>query len=504
MQVINLTPREYQKAILETAKRNNTLVVLPTGIGKTAIAILLAENRINLYPNSKILISSPTKPLCSQHVKSFGEFTDMDKNKIILYTGAINPSKRIDLWDNGRIIVATPQTIKSDIENKRISLDNVSLLVIDEAHRSRMKYASTFLSEAYNKTARSKRILALTASPGNTKEKIEEICNNLNINAIEIRSLEDEDVKPYVQEKKIEWINVDLPKEFNNIKNLINQLKDEKINELKRIIPHKKFFNRKDLLNLQFSFRKSISKGNKIAFWGVSLTAQLLKLSYALELIETQGVKQLIEYWNKLNKEQTKAAKMIVSDPRIRKAMQLSLDFSEQKHPKMDKLKEIVTNELNENKDSRIIIFANFRNTVDEIYNELKKDNIIRPVILVGQKEGLKQTEQVKRIKEFGEGIYNVLIGTSISEEGLHIGSANLAIFYEPVASEIRTIQRAGRVGRLIKGKIIFLITKKTRDEAYYWSSRSKEKIMKRMLYDLKSKLPMQRKLGDFENEADS
>lgn len=501
MKIVDFTPREYQYAIFEIAKKHNTLVVLPTGIGKTAIAVLVAENRLNLYPESKIIICSPTKPLCAQHVKSFIKSTDMGKENIILYTGAVSPEKRKELWNNGKIIIATPQTIESDLVNKRISLENISLLVIDEAHRSRMKYANTFVAKNYNENAKNKRILALTASPGSTKERIEEIRENLFLDKVEIRSETDSDVSPYVQEKEIEWVHVSLPNEFDRIKNLIKQFRDEKIIELKRIIPEKKFFNKKDLLNLQFSFRKSITKGNKMAFWGVSLTAQLLKLSYALELIETQGVRQLIQYWDKLEEDTSKAAKIITNDSRIRQAMQLSLDFQESKHPKMQKLKEIVLSELNKNKDSRIIIFANFRNTIDEIYKELN-DKMIKPVILVGQKEGLTQKEQVKRIKEFGEGVYNVLIGTSISEEGLDIPTANLAIFYEPVASEIRMIQRRGRVGRTIKGKIIFLITKKTRDEAYYWSSKSKERTMKRTLYDMKEEKTNQVRLGEFNDSS--
>ena len=500
MKILNFTPREYQNAIFETVKGHNTLVVLPTGIGKTAIAILLSENRLNLYPESKILICSPTKPLCAQHVKSFTKFTDVDKEDIVIYTGAIPPKKRADLWNNGKIIIATPQTIESDLINNRISLESTSLLVIDEAHRSRMKYANTLVAKNYNENAKNKRILALTASPGSTKERIDEIRDNLFLDRVEIRAETDKDVSPYVQEKEIEWVHVNLPSEFDRIKNLIKQLRDDKINELKRIIPQKKFFNKKDLLNLQFSFRKSITKGNKMAFWGISLTAQLLKLSYALELVETQGIRQLIQYWNKLEDDTSKAAKIIINDSRIKQAIQLSSDFQENKHPKMLKLKEIVLNELNKNNESRVIIFANFRNTINEIYKELN-DHLIKPVILVGQKEGLTQKEQIKRIKEFGEGIYNVLIGTSISEEGLDIPTANLAIFYEPVPSEIRMIQRGGRVGRTIKGKIIFLITKKTRDEAYYWSSKSKEKTMKRTLYNIKNKVNIQSRIGEFNND---
>ena len=403
MEILNFTPREYQKNILETAKNNNTLVVVPTGLGKTKIAIALAVERLNKFPESKILMCSPTKPLSHQIYNEFKKETNLDHNKISLLTGATQPEKRINLWNNGKVIIATPQTIESDIINNRISLNNISLLVLDEAHKSRMKYASTFVAKNYNENALNKRILALTASPGSTKERINEIKNNLFLDCVEIRTETDDDVKPYIQEKEIEWVNVNLPAEFEKIKDMITSVRDEKINELKRIVPNKKFFNKKDLLNLQFQFRKSIMKGNKVAFWGVSLTAQLLKISHALELIETQGIKQLIQYWNKLEKDTSKAAKFIVNDSRIIKAMQYCLEFNENRHPKMQKLKEIIQNELEKNKEAKIIVFANFRNTIDEIYKEIN-NNPVKPVILVGQKEGLTQKEQIKRIRDFEDG----------------------------------------------------------------------------------------------------
>jgi Fanconi anemia group M protein len=87
-----------------------------------------------------------------------------------------------------------------------------------------------------------------------------------------------------------------------------------------------------------------------------------------------------------------------------------------------------------------------------------------------------------------------------VGEEGLDVPAVDYAIFYEPVPSEIRSIQRRGRVGRQIAGKVYFLITKDTRDEVYYWSSLRKEKRMKGILYDLKNgkKLDKKKSLLDW------
>ena len=106
----------------------------------------------------------------------------------------------------------------------------------------------------------------------------------------------------------------------------------------------------------------------------------------------------------------------------------------------------------------------------------------------------MSQKEQINVIRDYEAGVYNCLVTSPVGEEGLHIPSADLAIFYEPVPSEIRTIQRRGRVGRTKVGKIIFLLTRKTRDEAYHYVARNKEQRMKEILKDMQKG----NKLGEF------
>ena len=118
----------------------------------------------------------------------------------------------------------------------------------------------------------------------------------------------------------------------------------------------------------------------------------------------------------------------------------------------------------------------------------------VRPVRFIGQAgrgedKGLTQKEQAEIIKKFKEGKYNVLIATSVAEEGLDIPSTDLVVFYEPIPSEIRTIQRRGRTGRKMPGKVSILITKGTPDEGYYWVAKRKEKHMRSELETLRSSL---------------
>ncbi len=491
MQIKNFTPREYQLSILNTCKNKNTLVCIPTGLGKTKIAILMIIEQLNKHPDTKALILTPTKPLANQICNEIKECTTIEPNKIILLTGALSPTKRINLYEEAKVIVATPQTIEEDLENNKINLDEFSLLVIDEAHRSRERFANTGVAKYYMQQAKYKRILALTASPGSTKAKIEEICINLYIDAVEIRSETDEDISSFVQNKEVEYVNVDLPEQLKFIHYLIKEAYRGKLGNLKSFNISKPVsqITKVDLLFLQQRLQRDIRNNNPAAFYGLSLVAQLLKLNFAMEMVETQGLSSLNDFLNKLETDESKAALNILKDESIIKAKRLCAELLQKEidHPKIDKLKEIVSSTLESKKDARIIIFANYRNTVDNLLKTINSTGI-PTTRLVGQKEGLTQKQQMETIEDFNQGKYNCLVATSIGEEGLHIGGADVAIFYDNTPSSIRKIQRSGRVGRLKPGRIIFMITKGTRDAAYHWKSQKDEKRMKGILYGMKDK----------------
>jgi Fanconi anemia group M protein len=401
----------------------------------------------------------------------------------------IKPEKRSEIYREKKLILATPQTIERDLKKGRLSLKDFVLLVADESHHSVGRYAYPYVSRRYRQEAENPRILGLTASPGGSREKINEICQNLGIDAVEIRTERDRDVTPYVKEKQIEWVYVELPESFLRIKKLLGSVYQSRIKTLQKLgFVRKKRISKKELLELQSKLMKGVNEGYRKALFGITPCIQAIKIEHALGLLETQGIVILEKYWRKLRKEGSKVNKKIVANRDVQAAMLLTQELKESgsKHPKMGKLCSVVNQQLLEKPDSKIIIFANYRDSVKEIVSVLKKIPAIKPVEFVGQRLGITQKEQVKRLEDFRSGIYNILVGTSISEEGLDIPAMDLAIFYEPVPSEIRSIQRRGRVGRQVAGKIVVLITKKTRDEAYYWTARAKERRMKGVLYGMK------------------
>lgn len=487
--------RLYQEAILNTARARNTLVVLPTGTGKTPIAALLAAERLEKFPESKVLVLAPTKPLASQHEKSFRKFLNIDEGKIILLTGAIPAADRERYYSNAKIIFSTPQTSENDIKNGNLNLKNFSLLVVDEAHRSIGNYAYTSVALAFKERS-SGLILALTASPGSSEEKIKRICENLFIEAVEIRSEKDEDVSRYVQDVAIETIKVDLPEEMKTIQSLLKTILKKRIEKLNSFKLH--IITKKDLIDSQRRMAKNLRR-NPAGYAIISFITEAIKIWHLLEMMETQSIFSSMSYVEKLGKDKSKSAQRLLIDSDFLKAVGLMEKSGE--HPKIMKLVDIVSGELKAGK--KIIIFSHYRDNIDLIKSKLSEVLKCIPVVLIGQSgsKGLSQKEQIDIVRSFDDGTYNCLITSPIGEEGLHIGSADTAVFYDSVASEIRTIQRRGRVGRSKIGKIVFLITRGTRDEANFYIARRKEKKMKEILSGMKKDFEEkneQKRLGEF------
>ncbi len=491
--IIGFQAREYQKTIFNSSKTQNTLVCLPTGTGKTKLAILLLIDRLNKFPKSNIIIVSPSKPLSSQICEEIKSNTDIPKEEINLLTGTIKPEERSKIFSKSKVIVATPQTIQFDTQNKRISLKSTSLLVIDECHRSKEKFANTVVAKEYNKEANNNLILALTASPGATKEKVSEVCSNLFIKNIELRTETDDDLAVHIQQKENENIKVKLPEEFQTIQASLKGQYKSRATGLKMygFTKPASVINKTDLLSYQRSLQQSIKAGDFLAYRGVSDVAAMIKLNHALGLIETQTPKALQDYFKKLETETSKASKNILSNKQIQSAIKQTDKLVQNNilHPKTEKLKEIIKDELTKHKNTKTIIFANYRSTVNELKHILSEIPHAKPAILIGQKKGFTQKEQLNTIEKFNNHKFNILICTSIGEEGLSIGSLDLAIFYDHTASEIRKIQRSGRVARVKPGKIVNLITEKTLDEAMLWTAKRKEAKMHNLLNYMKKNL---------------
>ncbi|MDO8511144.1 MAG: DEAD/DEAH box helicase [Nanoarchaeota archaeon] len=499
----NFTPRLYQQTILGTAARHNTLVVLPTGLGKTAIAFLLTAQRLNNYPNSKILMLAPTKPLCEQHVGSFREHLEISPEKVVLFTGSVSPEKRALLWKEAQIIISTPQGLENDIINNRINLKEVSLLIFDEAHHATGEYAYVWIANQYDKTSSSARILALTASPGSDMETVKEVTTNLKIEKVEVRTEKDADVKPYVQKTHKNWVEVEFPAELKKIQLLLKDCRKTKLIEAQNLGYCSDLeMSKGALLALQLELQKKISSGFRDfeLMRSISLIAEAMKVDHALELLETQGIKPLHTYFKRMQQDaltsKVKAVQNLMQDELFKSSLYFTEELVKQNigHPKLIKLREILQETIGKDANAKAIIFTQFRDSAEEIVKNVNELNI-KNHIFVGQAKknglGFSQKQQKEILDKFSRGEFNILVATSVAEEGLDIPKVDKVIFYEPIPSAIRSIQRRGRTGRLEEGEVTILMTKGTRDEIYKWSAHHKEKRMYRNLEQLKKEFSL-------------
>ncbi len=527
LKVDTILYRQYQQNIINRCQNKNSLVILPTGLGKTIIGILLIARSLQKYHYGKILILAPTRPLISQHVASCRKFLMIHENAITALTGRNKPDHRILLFNTSRIIVSTPQVIKNDLERGRYNLGQVSLIIFDEAHRTKGNYSYNFISNEYVQGCSDPMLLGLTASPGKDFNNIQQICDNLFIENVISKSHNDGDVIEYFYDIDIIIEKVNLNARILELReiwsNLFEILLTFFIN--KGIInPSKKYFSKLSFLDIIRDISLSLKQenGNEIIITEEELREKLvykdpklidiikekninihtifsfcascISLLHAKELLETQDISLFKSFLDKIF---NKSEHQVKSAERIAKTEHFKLIYSiienktllELAHPKINKIKTILNQELKLHDNKKIIIFTQYREMAEILKNRLSKEFNGRVTFekFIGQSThmndiGFSQMKQYEILELFRNGKINVLIATSVAEEGLDIPNVDAIIFYEPIPSEIRTIQRRGRTGRFSYGRCYVLITEGTVDEMYYNVALKKENTMRQIL----------------------
>ncbi|MFX0058774.1 MAG: DEAD/DEAH box helicase [Candidatus Hodarchaeota archaeon] len=518
--------RQYQQNIVKRCKDKNSLVILPTGLGKTIIAVLLIAKTLEKYPKGKIIILAPTRPLVSQHRTSCEKFLDLQKESIITLTGRVSPEKRALQFFQSQIIISTPQVIKNDLERGRYSLKHVSMIVFDESHRTKGNYAYNSISKEYIETCSDPLILGLTASPGKDYENIQELCDNLFIENVVFKNYDDKDIKKYIYEIDTFLELVDLPIKLLELSAIWDNLFQQFLRffmERKLIPPNKPYYSKLDFLSLsrdltislrleneydsklseldfaEFLYFKSpkvidIVRERNLNIQSIfSYCSSCISLLHGKDLLETQNLTLFSSFLNNLEYKadhDVLSAKRIVDSEHLKFIkMLLKTCKDEISHPKISKLLSILEEELEDNHNDRILIFTQYREMAEFLKNKLKEELNSRITIekFIGQTSkiddlGYSQDKQIELLNQFREGKINILIATSVAEEGLDIPNVDAIIFYEPVPSEIRLIQRRGRTGRTAPGRCYILATRSTVDIPFHKVSQRKEMTMNYVL----------------------
>lgn len=538
--------------ILDTVSKcllNNSLVYIYTSLGKTYIAILQSISIFKNNPQKKILFLAPTKPLCLQHCDKINEICNGVKAGVL--TGATSKKKRLSLWNENNIIVATPQTIISELKKLKAdynvaSPDDISLIVFDEVHNLTGKYAYTEIVEFYHsvKFKNQIRILGFTASPDSDTDKLEELRKAFDISYTDViaKSLYSDDVLPYVYEKKL--LPVFLQKRSSVLTdNLTMQLSKAVMLILQKMKSISQSEGIKDYEFYEILKEENIAYKDKDKCWITSLKiSELNKLNSGLQeyakkypgdqrayaLMKNWGVlglfnasmialkKGVIEFndflqekfheYELLEAKQKSTKKSLlefIQNPEIQRSKTMLLshrlwskdfedDINWQEVYQDSKLEEIGYI-VNRNATSKIIIFASYRNTVKKIIHYIRdRFPNIHVEGFFGQAKkikspGMSQKEQQSILSKFRSNEIDILVSTSVGEQGLNFPSVDVVILFEPVSDARRLIQMSGRTGRSRDGKVYVLVYENTGEQMKYYISVNRKKLIEKHIKNYES-----------------
>ncbi len=480
--------RQFQTEIASESLKANTLVVIPTGLGKTVIAVLAIAARLDQV-GGRALLLAPSRPLADQHAKTLTSLLNLGSAACL--TGTDAQRKRAGRWGSRRLLSATPQVALNDLRKGLLPRD-FSVVVFDEAHRAVGAYAYVPLARELRALCPSALFLGLTASPGHEVEHIEEVCANLFIQKVELRSREDPDLAPYVQGMEIRWIEVQPSEVIKKVSGYMTKYSYQRFNQIRK---YGFLRNRKNVqvriqdlneVHGQVLARRRSDKNPWL--FQVSRQISLARMGqHALLTVERQGVDSFLKFVEpKLKPGRSKVDASFVKDPLVQRAYKAAKRWKGPSHPKLEPLLRVVSQQIKAKPRSEVIVFAELRDTVDFLVT-LFRSRGMKVERFTGQgsrqgRKGLTQKQQRDTLSRFGSGSFQVMCATSVAEEGLDIPQVDLVVFYEPVASEVRLIQRKGRTGRDAPGKVIILTTDKTADEAYLWAGLKREKRMRRLV----------------------
>ncbi len=468
MQKNSIEKRDYQINLANQAMQENCIVVLPTGLGKTAIALQVIAEYLSKGTGS-VLFLAPTRVLVNQHYEFLKQNLTIDD--ISLITGEDSIQKRTKLW-NSSVICATPEIAKNDLDRQIVSPDQFSLVIYDEVHRTVGDYAYSGIAERFANS--NLRILGMTATLPSEKDKATDLLIKLRISSVAERTEDSPDVKPYTHETNTEWISVELPPEMKAIQTLLKLSLDERYDTLRKN-------------GIRLADQQSLSALLRIRQFVLNQNRRsakplftAIRIHYALNILEAHGITSFLKFCERAKiKKGIGVNDLFEVDPNFTRAIHLAKDAQSKgiEHSKIPKLKEII-----ELVPGKALIFTSYRDSVDVIFNKLTEMGI-SAAILIGKsgETGLKQKKQIETVQNFRDGLFRVLVATRVGEEGLDISEVNQVIFYDNVPSSIRYIQRRGRTGRKDAGKLVVLIAKNTIDETYYWIGKRKMTAAKSM-----------------------
>ncbi len=491
--------RGYQIAATQACIRCSTLLVMPTGFGKTAVQWNCIADALD-SGIEKIVITAPTVGLVEQQRRMILERIKIEADLVRTYTGSDRPAKRGDIWQEATIIIATPQVIRNDVDSGLIHLRDVGLLIIDEAHHAKGNHATAQVADRYQSQVTEPWLVAATASPGSTQNAIRQLWNRLNVNRIFVAKREDDLLQPYAVDMNIATIRVMLDATTLALLEPLEAHQFEETEALKRqgFLAPTEHLTAGLIEEAAQRASIAISRRDPRGYDAARRISDVRRMHMLLDLLKTQGLRSARSYLERAD-EQLRDGERSTSrflKKQVIHNFRQAVQAMPECHPKPAYARQLVEEHLERHPDERILIFSEYRDTVDHLVEDLNQ--IPNAVVdrFIGQskrgkREGMSQKQQLEQLERFRNGDMNVLVATSVGEEGLDVPSASMVLFYEPVPSAIRSIQRRGRTARERSGSVHVLVANDTRDVHVLHASRNREKRMHSVLARMRLETPL-------------
>ncbi|XP_077477393.1 Fanconi anemia group M protein isoform X2 [Stigmatopora argus] len=518
----NYPVREYQLHMSQAALFQNTLVCLPTGLGKTFIAAVVMYNFYRWYPAGKIVFMAPTKPLVAQQIEACYNVMGIPQEHMAELTGSTAAHRRQEVWRSKRIFFLTPQVMMNDLSRDSRLAPQIKCLVIDEAHKALGNHAYCQVIRQLSCQTRQFRVLALSATPGGETKSVQCVISNLLISHIELRSEESPDILAHSYQRCVEKIVVPIGDMLASYQTRYLQVLEKFTSRLiqNRVMAHKDLQNltKYQLLLARDQFRKNPPTHIKGPQQGMleGDFALCISLCHGYELLMQMGLRSFFLFIQGImdgSREMSRARNELQRTPTFMDLYyEIETKFAKEPgiddpyvygHPKLQKLDEVVVQHfhfLTQNASSstgagevgtRVMIFSSFRDSVQEIALMLNRHSpLIRAMTFTGHGsagkavKGLTQKEQLEVVNRFRQGGFNTLVSTCVGEEGLDIGEVDLIVCFDAQKNPTRLVQRMGRTGRKRQGRIVVTLAQGREERIYNQSQRTKHSLLKSIMGD--------------------
>ncbi|WVQ95399.1 hypothetical protein IAU59_002496 [Kwoniella sp. CBS 9459] len=522
----NRPKRDYQYEIVKACFADNCLVALPTGLGKTFVAGVVMLNFYRWFPTGKIVFLAPTRPLVNQQIEACQLSCGIPSKDAAVMTGqSVGAKERTRLWEDRRVFYCTPQTLDNDLKRGSVDPRDIVLAVFDEAHKASGSYAYTTILAYITAHHPYFRVLALTATPGADVPRVQAVVDALHISRIEIREAEAPEIRKYMNEKHTERHVVPMSDVIENFRDrwaalmrphvaklVEKEILNERDLDCKRLRPFR-------LTAKRMEIAKDRGSSLKWAFGSLSSLEKMARamgnlLEFSLGMFHTtlteiaggtdgSGKKSNSKGSANSMRNNTEFQKLLRDVEVEMNMIRIGKDGRSKadKHPKMQQTLDLLLahfsqaeeeeTTLGQKNDTRAMVFCSYRACVLDIVEMLNQHSgLLRATKFVGQSagkgeddKGFNQKEQKKTINEFKDGKYNILVSTSIGEEGLDIGEVDFVVIYDMPKQSIKLLQRIGRTGRKRDGKVHVLMSENREDTNWETAQQTHRDIQEEILH---------------------